>query len=509
MADERENVSGSLTPESIRGRIALLKRGEWPHGKVPYGYDRLYIDPMGAECRVPRAKRHSKPHRCRRLLIKNDEEAKVVEWLYREYLERDVNPCELARNLSSRKIPRPDGTKRPWTDDAVRQILQNKAYAGFGFIEWKDSDGTVRYHEVAGVVPPIVGVDLWKRAAEKLRVNRLERRKVQPTKASPLSGILFCGHCGNPLRKRNRTFVCSFAKSTKKSAKGCGQWRVKEDEIFPIVIRHLVEEVDRAVLEVNNAKEPEDDETPNEIAHLKAKLAALVKRLEAAEEESLGTPPSPKKERQKEIIAKWEEEQAELERQIRNLTVTEGDVNKSTSWWQEMRGQLVTLIPLELGWRDRTAKDVADHYMVDDPSELPERIREQYPHLFSRFKVFHSPTEEGTQEVAEFFGVTQEQAAAFIAACREKFPKLHEPDQVLDVSTKPVRIENARLRNLLKNLGIKVVLFWEKRTVTNPKTGKTHKSSRYCDPVRAEITINGRQIFEGLSRARSLGTSGL
>jgi len=33
--------------DSIRGRIALLERGEWPHGKVPYGYDSLYIDPSG------------------------------------------------------------------------------------------------------------------------------------------------------------------------------------------------------------------------------------------------------------------------------------------------------------------------------------------------------------------------------------------------------------------------------------------------------------------------------
>ena len=27
--------------DSIKGRIALLERGEWPHGKIPYGYDRL------------------------------------------------------------------------------------------------------------------------------------------------------------------------------------------------------------------------------------------------------------------------------------------------------------------------------------------------------------------------------------------------------------------------------------------------------------------------------------
>ena len=85
---------------------------------------------------------------------------------------------------------------------------------------------------------------------------------------------------------------------------------------------------------------------------------------------------------------------------------------------------------------------------------------------------------------------------------------MYEPDQVIVVSRAPVRIENARFRNLLMNLGIKVVLFWEKKTVTNPKTGETHKSSRFPDPDRAEITINGKLIVEELSRARSPGTSG-
>jgi hypothetical protein len=48
-------------------------------------------------------------------------------------------------------------------------------------------------------------------------------------------------------------------------------------------------------------------------------------------------PASPKKERQKEIIAKWEWKQLELERRIQNLTITEGDVRKFNTWWQMIR----------------------------------------------------------------------------------------------------------------------------------------------------------------------------
>ena len=63
--------------DSIRGRIALLERGEWPHGRVPYGYDSIYIDPSRNEKRVKRNESFRKGHGWRRLLDKNQEEAKV------------------------------------------------------------------------------------------------------------------------------------------------------------------------------------------------------------------------------------------------------------------------------------------------------------------------------------------------------------------------------------------------------------------------------------------------
>ena len=48
-------------------------------------------------------------------------------------------------------------------------------------------------------------------------------------------------------------------------------------------------------------------------------------------------------------------------------------------------------------------------------------------------------------------------------------------------------IENARFRNLLKNLGFKVFLFWKAKTVTNRK-GETHGSDRFHELDRAELT---------------------
>ncbi len=219
-------------------------------------------------------------------------------------------------------------------------------------------------------------------------------------------------------------------------------------------------------LEAHNAKPGE--ETPNELAHRKAKLAALVKRIEAAEEESLGTPLSPKKDRQKAIIAKWEEEQAELERQIQNLTITEGDVTKFAKWWEEMRKNLVNVLPASF----------------DDEDENREAAR--------RALLIIQPTEEGIRQFAEAAGDTPVEVA-------KTFYRLHEAIPELRTFGNPaIKMEASRFRNLLKNLGFKVVLFWKPQIVTDRK-GETHESSRFHELDRAELTINGKNSVEGFN----------
>jgi Recombinase/Recombinase zinc beta ribbon domain len=346
---EKNKGAGS---DSIKGRIALLERGEWPHGRVPYGYDRLYIDASGNETRVKRNGSGSKGHRCRRLLVTNDEEAKVVEWLFREYLDKDISMRQLAKDLSSRNIPRPDGKSTAWTDDAVKQILQNKAYASYAFIEWAGTDGEDRYQEVAGAIPPIVTLHTWRRSVEKLGINKEQRRKVQPSKASALSGILFCGHCKKSLDKHSKTdssgkhytyFTCTA--DIERPDLGCRQWRVYEEEVLPKVIERLVEEVDRAILEQNNANHLEEGE-PSPLAFLKLKLAMVVEKLKSGYEQLLSAS-AHRKSAFEETVTKWEEEKAELERQIQNLNIVEGDVSSFRKWWDSVKAHLVPVLDIE------------------------------------------------------------------------------------------------------------------------------------------------------------------
>ena len=289
-------------------------KGEYPNGKVPFGYDKLYVSPEGREYPVKRSETFKKGKGWKRYLVINEEEAKVVRFIFREYVDKDTSMREIARQI---KAVRPKGDNELWTKDTVKATLTNKTYAGFAHIgglrsrlRAKEAHNRFGYHECAGAVPALVSLEDYEVAVAKIAKNKEENRKVHPTKSSPLSGILYCGRCGYSMDKHSRAdrdgsdysyFTCSSA--IKRPSTGCKQWRVREDEIFPIVIEHiLLRKGPESDPGRHNAKEPED-ETPDELAHLKAKLAAFVKRLEAAEEESLGTPPSPKKDRQRAIIA--------------------------------------------------------------------------------------------------------------------------------------------------------------------------------------------------------------
>jgi hypothetical protein len=271
----------------------LLEAGEWPNGTVPYGYDKLYIEPDGTQHLVPRLKSFpGKGKGWRRPLIRNEHEAPIVAWLFTEFLDNDLSMREIARRIS---VPRLDGSNKPPTKDTVKEILSNKAYCGYGYVGGgRGGNGKLRakevhnragYHENAGCVPAIVTLERWQLAQDKLAKNKEEGRKVRPAKASYLSGILVCGHCGYRLEKHSRTerdetryayFSCSSA--IKRPALGCKQWKVRELDILPLVIDRQVKEVDRSIIEASNARPIEDPGNPVEA--LRARLAEVVERLQ-------------------------------------------------------------------------------------------------------------------------------------------------------------------------------------------------------------------------------------
>jgi site-specific DNA recombinase len=113
------------------------------------------------------------------------EEAVVVRYIFRLYLQEALGIRLIARRLNEEGLrTRRD---RPWSMVSIRDILRNRAYLG-------------TYQRlgvrVPGTHPALVSPEDFRRVEERLsdRRTNYSPRNVQPFL---LSGLAFCGHCGN------------------------------------------------------------------------------------------------------------------------------------------------------------------------------------------------------------------------------------------------------------------------------------------------------------------------
>ncbi len=180
-----------VTGERIRDKIAASKRkGMWMGGRVPLGYD---VN--------------------ERKLVVNQEEAKLVNRIYRSYVELGC-VSKLKAYLDEQKIKSKKRTNATGKQSggvsffrgALYQILQNPIYVG-----------EVRHRDksFAGEHEAIVSRELWERAQAQFRSdNGGQRNGVKANCSSMLSGLLQDGN-GNRFiashtvknRKRYRYYV--------------------------------------------------------------------------------------------------------------------------------------------------------------------------------------------------------------------------------------------------------------------------------------------------------------
>ena len=120
------------------------------------------------------------------------EEARVVELIYNLYTEQDVGLRLIAQHLNERGIPTRRGGN--WSLVSIRDILRNPTYTGtysrFGL-------RLPRNHEA------IVSPALFREAQDTMTSRRPSRRA---TDDEPflLTGLIFCGYCGNRMMGATR-----------------------------------------------------------------------------------------------------------------------------------------------------------------------------------------------------------------------------------------------------------------------------------------------------------------
>jgi site-specific DNA recombinase len=150
----REKVRSALKRKAVRGEVL---------GRPPYGYK------AGARNRLEVV----------------DDEAVVVRYIFRLYLHEGLGIRLISRRLNEEGLR--TRRNRPWSMVSIRDILRNRAYLG-------------TYQRLGVRVPgthtALVSPDDFRRVQERLSDRRTN---YSPRRVSGflLSGIAYCGSCGN------------------------------------------------------------------------------------------------------------------------------------------------------------------------------------------------------------------------------------------------------------------------------------------------------------------------
>lgn len=193
-------------------------------------------------------------------LIINEEQAKIVKRIFKEFLE-GYNPADIARRLNEDGIPGVSGEAK-WIKPTIVGMLKQEKYMGDSLLQkWVTTDflnhtlkkntGQVTQYYVENSHPAIIDKDTWDAVQEEL-----ERRNVYcqnyhlsmyayRADKNPLNGKIICGHCGNTFARKswaNRGIAYWTCKSD--SCKG----NIKEEilnKAFITAWNHTVENRER------------------------------------------------------------------------------------------------------------------------------------------------------------------------------------------------------------------------------------------------------------------------
>jgi site-specific DNA recombinase len=162
------------------GRRRYLNEGRRKYNQYTYGYDKYYDDNGKIRYRI------------------NDEEKKVVEYIYQLFNTGDYSIHRIAEQLNSEGIPTAMEGKEfmgrvvsgsPWQNRTVNNILSRELYAG---LVW-DADHTKLMKSTE--YEPIFTLDYWEMTQDNLKnFNRIRFRKDSDS-TSYLSGVVYCKHC--------------------------------------------------------------------------------------------------------------------------------------------------------------------------------------------------------------------------------------------------------------------------------------------------------------------------
>lgn len=206
-------------------------------------------------------------------LVINEEEAKVVRRIFREFLE-GYNPADIARRLNEDGVPGVSG-KPKWITPTILGMLQQEKYMGDSILQkWVTTDflmhslrrntGQVAQYYVENSHPAIIDKDTWNAVQEELERREMYCQNYHLSMyayradKNPLNGKIVCGHCGHTFARKswaNRGIAYWTCKSD--TCKG----NIKEEVLHKAFItawNHTVKNKDRFMERWQQALDGED-----------------------------------------------------------------------------------------------------------------------------------------------------------------------------------------------------------------------------------------------------------
>lgn len=346
LSEANHEMARKIAGGTLRGRLAAVDAGFWPHGRIPFGYARQYIGPSGdVFATVKRSQRGYKPKGYRVRLVIDPEESEIVRWAFEQYANSDVSIRGLAKLLSEKCPPPAKG--KAWAINGVSEMLSNQVYAGDTTIGVGRKGGRKGAFEQApatqrATAPAIVPRALWDRVNRKMKDRRESGRRVHTGKAGALSGVLVCGHCGYRMVKkesrRGRFYVC--ASPQLRPHLGCRQWRVYESQIINPIIEKIVDALDHEI--IRGAESKPAEAVKQDAATVAGQIAELDRRIEKGANNLLladvDTFPMLQA-----TLAEWRNERARLENTLRMLNTPTDERENYAKWFEGVRSRLVLL----------------------------------------------------------------------------------------------------------------------------------------------------------------------
>lgn len=209
-----------LSAKSLRGRIANAKTGCHNGGKVPFGMDRGLFDANNNLVRrLQRGERaHLPGHQIRLLPCTDQAKIDAVKYAFKRFDSADLSRRQLARELEAKGFPSPAGG---WNLCSVTRLLKNHAYTGttqWGKNAWgkyhEMQNGEIvssgnrkqRKHRKKPVYDAICVDNAYEGIISVALFNRVQAKLPKPTGHQPkrradypLAGLIYCGHCGQPM----------------------------------------------------------------------------------------------------------------------------------------------------------------------------------------------------------------------------------------------------------------------------------------------------------------------